>query len=153
HSALSSIGFDLAFWKIAMRPGKPLLFGRLGPLPVLGLPGNPVSTLVCALILVRPMIRTWLGCQHPDGSPATDLPVREATLVKALPENGRRADYLRGRLTVSPNGLPRAEAFPVQDSGQLLALSQADCLIVRTPFAPSSKAETAHTVVPLRGLF
>ncbi len=153
HRALSSLGFDLGFWKIAMRPGKPLLFGRLGSLPVLGLPGNPVSTLVCALIFVRPMIRMWLGCQHPDGSPDIELPVCQAILTAGLPENGPRADYLRGKMVPGRSGLPRAEALPFQDSSQLSALAQADCLIPRTPFAPASKAETSHTVVPLEGLF
>jgi len=151
--ALAHLGFTLNFWKVAMRPGKPLLYGRLGALPVMGLPGNPVSTLICALLFVRPMIRTWLGCRSADGRPDIDLPRREAILAKPLAPNGPRADYMRGRLIEPEAGAPVVKAFERQDSSHLMALAGAGCLIPRTPFAPASKAASPHTIVPLAGLF
>lgn len=153
RAALARFGFQLGFWKIAMRPGKPLLYGRLNALPVIGLPGNPVSTLICALLFVRPMIRTWLSCRFPDGMPDIELPNRQAILAKPLAANGARANYIRGRLTDQPAGLPTVEIFAVQDSSHMRLLADADCLLPRTPFAPASEAASAHTIIPLTGLF
>jgi molybdopterin molybdotransferase len=128
QAALGPKGLVLDFWKIAMRPGKPLILGRLGQTPFLGLPGNPVSSLVCATLFLRPAIAAMLGTE-------TDLPLRRARLAAPLKANDRRQDYLRascewrdGDLWVRP--------FPVQDSAMQRIFAEADALIVRQPHAP-----------------
>lgn len=138
REGLSGRGLALDFWKIAMRPGKPLMHGRLGAVPVIGLPGNPVSALVCAVLFVLPAIAVLAGL------PASDPPLAEAVLGAALPANDRREDYLRATLR---DGV--ATAFPVQDSSMLAVLSHADALIVRPPFAPEAAAGERVTVLPL----
>jgi len=115
-------GLALDFWKIRMRPGKPLIFGRLGAVPLLGLPGNPVSTAVCAIVFARGVARRLLGLD-----PA--LPLGEAVLAKALPAGGERQEYLRA--TVDAVG--RVQAATRQDSSMLATLAKADMLIVRPP--------------------
>lgn len=135
RSVLGEAGLKIDFWNIAMRPGKPLIFGRLGETPLLGLPGNPVSALVCGLVFVRPAISALLGetdsGQH----------LRTAILGTDLAENDNRQDYLRASL--SAEGI--ATAFAKQDSSMLSTLARADCLIIRAPFAPKAKAgETAQ---------
>jgi molybdopterin molybdotransferase len=128
QSALGAKGLALDFWKIAMRPGKPLIFGRLGTTPFLGLPGNPVSTLVCALLFLRPAIAAMLGDK-------TGTPVKRARLIGTLPANGSRQDYLRAGCEWR-DGLLWARPFPHQDSAMLKIFSEADALIVRRPGAP-----------------
>ena len=128
QKALGPKGFALDFWKVAMRPGKPLIFGRLGDAPLIGLPGNPVSTIVCALLFVRPAIGALLGTEIP----LKRLPVR---LGNVLGANDTRQDYIRASLE-DRDGELWATAFPVQDSSMLSLLSRADCLIVRGPGAP-----------------
>jgi molybdopterin molybdotransferase len=129
--ALEPEGFVLEFWKIAMRPGKPLLFGRLGSTPLLGLPGNPVSSYVCALLFLKPAIMALLGI-----SPAQEkLTVR---LTAPLPANDAREDYVRASL-VSRGGELWAEPFPAQDSSMQLLLAQADVLLVRKAYAPAAR--------------
>ncbi len=127
QSALGPQGFALDFWKIAMRPGKPLIFGRLGATPFLGLPGNPVSSMVCALLFLRPAIAAMLGRK-------AENPMTSARLIGNLAANDSRQDYLRavrewrdGDLWVRP--------FAVQDSSMLRIFSQSDALIVRKPHA------------------
>ena len=132
QSVLGDHGLEVDFWKIAMRPGKPLIFGRLDETLMLGLPGNPVSTLVCATIFMAPAVRAMLG-QDPASSGGTF----EAVLGADLPENDRRQDYLRATLKPGENGQPVVSAFPKQDSSMLRLLQQADCLIVRAPHAPA----------------
>ncbi|HUO02156.1 MAG TPA: molybdopterin molybdotransferase MoeA, partial [Rhizomicrobium sp.] len=107
RSALGAKGFALDFWKIAMRPGKPLIFGRLGMTPLLGLPGNPVSSLVCALLFLRPAIACMLGRDWKQ-------PLRPARLIGALKANGERQDYLRAKGEWR-DGVLWARAFPMQD--------------------------------------
>lgn len=127
--ALLAAGGSLDFWKIAMRPGKPLLAGRLGDAVVLGLPGNPVSAFVTATLFLRPLIAHLSGAIDP-------LPRRlSAPLAHPLAANGAREDYIRARLTA--NGL---DAYPVQDSGMLAALAESDALIVR-PIGASEAAK------------
>ena len=128
RSALGGKGLALDFWKIAMRPGKPLIFGQLGHAPFLGLPGNPVSTLVCALLFLRPAIWAMLG--RP-----TACPLRAARLAGGLPANDARQDYLRAKLEWR-DGQCWARVFDQQDSSMLKIFSQADALIVRKPHAP-----------------
>jgi len=138
--ALGPEGFALDFWKVAMRPGKPLIFGRLGETPLIGLPGNPVSTIVCALLFVRPAIATLLGTTIA----LQRLPVR---LARELPANDSRQDYIRASLS-DRNAELWAEPFPIQDSSMLSLLSRADCLVVRTPGAPRAQAgETVEAIL------
>ena len=131
--SLSRRGLEVDFWKIAMRPGKPLMFGRLGAIPVLGLPGNPVSSLICGLLFARPIIQRFSGL--PGHAP---VPSR-ALLGGALAANDVRADHLRATLAPNhqPDGPPVATAFGPQDSAMLRRLANADALILRAPFAPA----------------
>jgi molybdopterin molybdotransferase len=117
-------GLEHSFWKIAMRPGKPLMAGRLQAVPMLGLPGNPVSAIVCAHLFLLPMLRALLG--QPDPAPQ---PLR-ARLEIDLPANGIRAHYMRSRLTRG-DGLPGITPFERQDSALLSILGQADALLIR----------------------
>jgi molybdopterin molybdotransferase len=144
HKALATAGMALSFWKVAMRPGRPLMHGRLDGMQVLGLPGNPVSSFVCATLFLVPLLRILAG--RFDITP----PIEEAVLGSALPQNDERADYLRAVLTRRPEGGVRvATAFPKQDSSMLLPLAQADCLIIREPFAPAAEAGSACTILNL----
>ena len=144
-NALGAAGMELDFWKIAMRPGKPLLFGRLGRMPVLGLPGNPVSSLVCAIVFLRPALAAMLGEKHRGSSETT------ARLGRDLPENDRRQDYLRSELTVEPKGLV-ATPFERQDSAMLSLLVRAGCLVIRPPHAAAARAGEAVQILRLDGL-
>jgi molybdopterin molybdotransferase len=129
QAALTAKGMALDFWKIAMRPGKPLMVGHLGDMRVLGLPGNPVSALVCSHVFLRPLVDTMLGCPPGDQHTAT------AQLAAAMPANDGRQDYVRARLSVV-DGERLATPFPVQDSSMLATLAAADALIVRPIHAP-----------------
>ncbi len=142
---LGEQGMELDFWKIAMRPGKPLLFGRVGGTPVLGLPGNPVSALVCATLFLRPALAAMLGRSEPEGAHET------AILGTDLAANDRRQDYLRARLSIDSAGRRCATPFPRQDSSMLATLAHADCLIVRPPLAHPAKAGDVVDIVPLSG--
>lgn len=117
-------GLERAFWKIAMRPGKPLIAGRLNGVPMLGLPGNPVSAIVCGHLFLLPMLRAMLGDPAPAPKP------RLARLMIDLPTNGPRAHYMRARLDHS-EGLPDITPFDRQDSALLSVLGQADALLIR----------------------
>ncbi len=140
QKALAAEGIDLSFWKIAMRPGRPLMHGRLGAMHVLGLPGNPVSSYVCAFLFLVPLIRRMSG--------RGDLvaPTESAILGNDLPENDERADYLRATLK-NGSGALVATTAPVQDSSMMVPLSKADCLVIREPYAPAAKAGSACTIV------
>jgi len=142
RDVLGDMGLELDFWKIAMRPGKPLMFGRIGDTPLLGLPGNPVSSMVCALLFGRPILQRLLGLPtEADGPPDT------AVLGRALPPNDRRQDYLRSRLSRGADGRPVATPFDRQDSSMMSYLAHADCLVVRPPHAPAAaKGETVAIV-------
>jgi molybdopterin molybdotransferase len=140
QKAFAAEGMELSFWKIAMRPGRPLMHGRLGDMHVLGLPGNPVSSYVCAFLFLVPLIRRMSG--------RSDLtaPIESARLGNDLPENDERADYLRATLEASAEG-PVARTFPVQDSSMMRPLAQANCLVVREPYAPAAKAGSRCAIV------
>ena len=127
--ALEAAGGVIDFWRIALRPGKPMMAGRLGRAAVLGLPGNPVSAFVTALLFVRPLIAHMGGAANP--LPATLI----GTLGEDLPANNARTDYLRGELR---DGL--AYASTIQDSSMLLTLARSTCLIVRPASAAAAKA-------------
>jgi molybdopterin molybdotransferase len=127
--ALQARGMTLDFWQIAMRPGKPLLFGQMGPTPVIGLPGNPVSAMVCAILFLLPALSRLSGL------PAAPPPITTAVLGTALRANDKRADHLRATIGVDSGGRIVATPFAVQDSAMLRRLAQADALILRPPHA------------------
>jgi molybdopterin molybdotransferase len=134
HKAFAAEGMDLSFWKVAMRPGRPLMHGRLGGMQVLGLPGNPVSAYICAFLFLVPLIRRMSG-----RSDLAPLPTESAVLGADLPANDERADYLRAMLQPGADGLI-ATAFPIQDSSMMVPLAKADCLIIREPYAAAAAA-------------
>ncbi|MBV8617117.1 MAG: molybdopterin molybdotransferase MoeA [Acetobacteraceae bacterium] len=145
-AGLRTRGLEVDFWKIAMRPGKPLVFGRLGPVPVLGLPGNPVSALVCAILFLSPALAALSGL--PPGPP----PSTAARLGAPVAANDARADHLRARLERDAEGRVVATAFPVQDSAMLRRLVHADALILRAPHAPALPAGSEVAVIRLDSL-
>jgi molybdopterin molybdotransferase len=140
---LEEQGMSLAFWKIAMRPGKPLMFGRLGSMRVLGLPGNPVSALVCTRVFLVPLVHALAGL------PRTETGTVTARAAVALAANGPRQHYMRATLTASPDGTPLATPVRSQDSSLLSPLASADCLIVRPTHAPAAPAGAALPILPL----
>ncbi len=138
--AFSAEGMALSFWKVAMRPGRPLMHGRLGSMHVLGLPGNPVSSYVCAFLFLVPLIRRLSG--------RADLsaPIESAQLGCDLPANDERADYLRATLRPGLDGLI-ATPFPTQDSSMMAPLAKADCLVIREPYAAPAKTGERCAIV------
>jgi molybdopterin molybdotransferase len=127
--ALEAAGAEIDFWRVAMKPGKPLMAGRLGACVVLGLPGNPVSAFVTALLFLKPLIAALGGAANP--FPRTvRLP-----LAESLPANGPRLDFLRA--TLAPDGV---RALSTQDSSAVPALARADALLLRPPHAPAAEA-------------
>ncbi len=146
QEALGARGLVVDFWQIAMRPGKPLMHGRLGDVPMIGLPGNPVSSLVCAILFVVPALQKLSGL--PAAAPSTVT----ARLGAALAANDKRADHLRATLSVDDAGNLVATAFPRQDSSMLRLMAQADALILRAPFAPALEAGAPVRVIRLDAL-
>jgi molybdopterin molybdotransferase len=140
QKAFAAEGMALSFWKLALRPGRPLMHGRLGAMQVLGVPGNPVSAYVCSFLFLVPLIRRLAG--RNDLTPATDA----ALLGSDLPENDERADYLRAVLKDTPQG-PVVTPFPVQDSSMIGPLAKADCLVIREPHAPPAKAGSRCQII------
>jgi len=146
QSGLAERGFELDFWRIAMRPGKPLLYGRLGPVPVLGLPGNPVSAIICAVLFLLPAVEVLSGLE------AVAPPTERAALAAALGVNDHRADHLRATLELDAVGGLSVRPFARQDSGLLGLLARADALILRPPHAPALPIGALVDVVRLRTL-
>lgn len=142
QKAFAAEGMALSFWKVALRPGRPLMHGRLGTMDVLGLPGNPVSAYVCAVLFLVPLLRRLAGRRDlgPD--------IESALLGSDLEANDERADYIRATLTPGP-GLPVARAFPIQDSSMLAPLAKSDCLLIREPYSPAAKAGERVEVIRL----
>jgi molybdopterin molybdotransferase len=143
QATLIAAGMQLDFWRIAMRPGKPLMVGSLGRIHVLGLPGNPVSSLVCALLFLEPLLRKL----------ASLPPVKREAIVEAavdLAANDHRQDYVRASFEMSPDGARRARPFGKQDSSMMKIFAQADCLIIRPPNAPAVEAGAPCPVMLLR---
>src|SRR5690606_13263292 len=131
--ALAAEGLELSFWRVALRPGRPMMHGKLGAMQVLGVPGNPVSAYVCAFLFLVPLIRRLAGRKDVERVP------EPARLGRDLPANDERADYLRATLHNGPDG-PVATPVPVQDSSLIAALANADCLVIREPHAPPARS-------------
>jgi len=146
QDVLGDDGLEVDFWRIAMRPGKPLIFGGIGETPMLGMPGNPVSSMVCGLIFLRPALFRLLGRTDPP------LPTLAVPLGVDLDANDQRQDYLRARLIADDHDGWLAMPFGKQDSSMISRLAAADCLIVRAPHAPARRAGDTVTVLPLNDL-
>ena len=131
QEALKNVGVKIDFWKIAMRPGKPFMYGRKGRQQVLGLPGNPVSALVCARLFLKPL----LDCLQ--GLPVDEIPLM-ARLGTAMPANDSRQDYVRATLEIAADGARTAAPYGKQDSSMQRTFRDAHCLIVRPPNAPAA---------------
>jgi molybdopterin molybdotransferase len=140
---LADFGLALGFWQIAMRPGKPLMHARHGMAHVLGLPGNPVSSLVCAHLFLVPLICALSGRKH-------EPHIIEAVTETAMRENDKREDYVRAFVTKHTDGSHTVRAFDLQDSSMLSTLAASNGLIVREPFAPAASAGDTVKVLMLR---
>jgi molybdopterin molybdotransferase len=143
RTSLAAPGLAPDFWRIAMRPGKPLTFGSLGELPVLGIPGKPAAALVCALLFLRPALRSMQGI-----SPAIP-PFERALLGVAMPANDAREDYITARIEAGPDQQIFVYPFRTQDGSMLMTLARADALIRRPAFAPPAKQGEAVDVIRL----
>jgi molybdopterin molybdotransferase len=143
-TALTKEGMELGFWRVAMRPGRPLIHGKLGTMSILGLPGNPASTIVCGLLFLVPLIRAMNG----DPQAAAEN-LEAAALGAPLRANDARQDYLRASLAPAETGLSVAQPFEAQDSSLLRVFAQSQCLIVREPGAPAAKAGDLCKVIRL----
>ncbi|MFT9440240.1 MAG: gephyrin-like molybdotransferase Glp [Acetobacter papayae] len=146
RQSLTDIGLTLDFWKIAMRPGKPLLSGHIGSTPIIGLPGNPVAALVCSTVFVAPAIQRMMGMAVAD-----TLPTEPAILGVDVGPNDQRQDFLRATLSTAPapDSLPVVTPFASQDSAQLHILAQSQALIIRAPHAPAAAAGSPCQIVRL----
>jgi molybdopterin molybdotransferase len=140
--ALKAEGLDLSFWRVALRPGRPMMHGKLGSLQVLGVPGNPVSSYVCAFLFLIPLIRRLSGRSE------VEHVFEQARLGRDLPENDERADYLRATLEIGLDG-PVATPVPVQDSSLMSPLAKAGCLVIREPHARSAAAGSTCVILKL----
>lgn len=146
QAGLGERGFTLDFWRIAMRPGKPLIHGRVGAVPVLGLPGNPVSALVCGVLFLLPALSRLLGGEGagPESEPAL--------LGVPLRANDHRADHLRATLSRDAAGHLVATPYDVQDSAMLQRLAKADALVLRAPGAPAEPIGATCRIIRLDAL-
>ena len=141
--ALDAEGVAMAFWRIAMRPGKPLMHGRLGAMRVIGLPGNPVSSYVCAFLFLVPLIRKLCG------QLSIHHPTESALLGRDIAANDQREDYLRARLSTRDDGALIVTPVDHQDSSLLGNLAAAQALLIRPPFAAQAKAGAACNILRL----
>lgn len=144
QAALKAQGMALGFWKIAMRPGKPMMMGRLGPMVALGLPGNPVSSIVCGHLFAMPLVEALLGIEDPERNRS-----EPAILASDLPANDERQDYLRATIELV-DGERRVRPFAKQDSSMLANLSRAEALVIRPAFAEPAKAGDPCRIIRLR---
>jgi molybdopterin molybdotransferase len=134
HSETPGEG-GVVFWKIAMRPGKPLMHGRMGEMQILGLPGNPVSAIVCAVLFLVPLVRALSGDRTAGADPSV-----AGILGVDLGPNDSRQDYLRASLAPQQQGLPIVTPFGRQDSSMLRTLAASQALLIRAPHAPAARA-------------
>ncbi len=144
QAALVANGFSISFWKIAVRPGKPLMFGVRGSTLCLGLPGNPVSSMICAILFLEPLLRKLLGQPNPD----TDRS-EGALLGRALPANDLREEYMRASLGRDDAGNLVATPFSSQDSSIQRLMASADALLIRPAHAPAAEAGTPCRIIRL----
>ena len=142
QEALRHSGVRISFWKIALRPGKPFMYGRRNGQHVLGLPGNPVSALVCARLFLKPLLDAMLGLAVTD-----DLV--EARLGAAMQENDGRQDYVRAMIVTAANGSRTATPFARQDSSMQRTFRESQALIVRPPHAPAADVGATVKILPL----
>ncbi len=147
QKALTAEGLALSFWRVALRPGRPMMHGRLprkdlGDMHVLGVPGNPVSSYVCAFLFLAPLIRTLSGRSD------IEQVAEAARLGRDMPANDERADYIRATLEAGPDG-PVATPLPAQDSSLMAPLAKADCLLIRGPGAPAATAGSPCVILKL----
>src|SRR5215510_3208151 len=142
QQALATEGLELSFWRVALRPGRPMMHGRLEGMQVLGVPGNPVSSYVCSFLFLVPLIRALAGRKD-----IAHLP-ENARLGSDLPANDERADYLRAIMQVGPNGT-LVTPLPAQDSSLMTPLAKADCLLIREPHAPAAPAGSECVILKL----
>ncbi len=142
HDLVAQVAADMglaqSFYKVAMRPGKPLMAGRLGAMPMIGLPGNPVSAMVCGWVFLAPMVRAMQGLGF------AAAPRRQARLDRPLPANGPRAHYMRAKRTET--GIA---GFDNQDSALLTVLAQANALLIRPPHDPARDIGDTVEYIPL----
>jgi molybdopterin molybdotransferase len=141
---LEGRGMKLAFWKIAMRPGKPLMYGSLGPMRVVGLPGNPVSALVCMRVFAVPLIHALAGIP-----PTSDASIATARAAVAIAANGPRQHYMRATLKRAGDSTPEVTPVRSQDSSLLSPLAIADCLLIRPPHGPAVAAGDSVPILRL----
>ena len=141
RDVLTTSGVALDFWKIAIRPGKPLMVGRRGATRFIGMPGNPVASLVCSHLFLKPLVAKLSGtiAKHD---------IRQAVLGAPMPANDLREDYVRAKLAIE-DGTAVATPFPVQDSSMLRVLADSGALIIRPPFAPAEDTGAACRVLML----
>jgi molybdopterin molybdotransferase len=142
QEAFKACGVKIDFWKIAIRPGKPFMYGRKGKTHIMGLPGNPVSALVTARVFLKPLIAAMQGL-------AAEEPETLARLSVSMPGNDARQDYVRAGLSVAPDGARTVTPFPAQDSSMQRTLQQSQALIVRPPNAPAALADSMVPVLIL----
>ena len=143
HQMLGEAENSVNFYKIAMRPGKPLMFGSVGATPMIGLPGNPVSAMVCGHVFLVPALRRLSGMSN---HASEHLKARLGLTVK---QNDQRQEYLRARIVKDPDGALQVLPFDRQDSSQLSLLARSDCLVIRPPHAPEAMAGTIVDILPL----
>jgi len=143
QATLGDAGMELDFWRIAMRPGKPLMVGMLGDMQVLGLPGNPVASLVTGMLFLEPLVRKL-----------AHLPERrrevQGMTAKALAANDQRQDYLRARLSKDRDGNLVADVFAKQDSSMMKIFAHSDGLVIRPPHAPELPAGSPCPILLIR---
>ena len=144
QTALAREGMELGFWKIAMRPGKPLIHGSLGAMSILGFPGNPVSAIVCGHLFLVPLIRAFCGDPN-----ASAMPLKPALLGESLKANDGRADFMRAELEPNKYGLPFVRPYAVQDSSLLSVLAKSQGLLVREPHAPPASIGDLCFIIPI----
>jgi len=142
-SSLEAEGIEIAFWQIALRPGKPLMHGRGGLMRVLGLPGNPTSSYICSFLFLVPLIRAL------SGRSSIHHKIETAVLGGALPANDHRQEYLRAQLAANADGVAIATPVNLQDSSLLGNLARAQAVIIREPNAPAANAGTRCAIIKL----
>lgn len=133
QQSLLKAGLKIKFWKVAIRPGKPMMFGTLNSKAIFSLPGNPVSSIICALIFLAPAISKFLGRN------ITDSIEKEAILKNEIPANDSRQYYIRGRVNYDQKGHLNVRSLKLQDSAKISQLAFSNCLILRPPFSKKAK--------------